>query len=1055
MAAQEIQDLLIMVDATASMSNYLRALQKSLPQILSISALTGCFSRIGVLAYRDYCDDNLLEWSGWLNCDAAPGTAQPNLIAFANNLYADGGGDAPEATKTGLARAYQEMRTEALTILLFYTDAPPHVPANSGPYSNHASELRALNTEGSFGGTGHLFADWVSACRTLRYGEKRAKVFCTLAPWMGGSDWGYYAFLSTITGGACFFLKNENPVTISEVTIGVLLAWMGVEKAGAEEVKLSADMSRYISVDDIKNIQNEEDSTASKFFVAKSYSRSSQSVGSNTTRIQLAGDVMKKHLPKKSSPLQDFAKRYTTDEAYKKIVATQLRKIIEHDVLAISLNPVFGSLWRAVSNDRTNPDRDELISAFGLAVERIDQGEEKQRMKTWLEQSYDYTAEVLELIELVPVDQRFPCVFLDPTLDFAAAPSKDEADEEENDVPITKFRRDELLEIGRSCDYRILRRLGKILTQLTFVNSADQMPAHIASMDDKDVPKIPLALAHSDYKRKFWGILLHVVVPGTMLGPRPATLLAALSLHLGIRPLESAAVQQMLAWRDKWNTLEIPETWNTSCLSLLLDADLAYTKLRDEARPVAEGNPKSLLKPSDRKLFEILVSYKLLEMNMLTTLSAKVGWTPDKTPMAIGPLVICKRCKLPRSVTIMGLNQACGLCLVKDWGSEEVRQKSLARRVSKDDTEASTAIWVECADRTCRGQYVVYNTEALNVRAKCHYCRNQQKAPLLECKKCLNHMIYPDKYRPAGLDVSKFHCVACTVGSPTSIIDVETTADELTKENGTAWLLMNQNQKIAEPFSKRTLFHVISTAGTADFATLVSLFPPTSTPLTLNRKPIHNTPALIAELEPWITRRRTQRSTCSLCFTSHRPADLNAACSRRGCSQPICRTCLSSWYGLNKPGSIINPSALTCPFCRRHPAPKTLTAYGMGIHTVGDLRTALGERGEWIHAWCAQCGFARRFAERACARGAPPEVRGWVCEGCVEENARVAREEAERLETEKAGGCHHMECFCGTHWCWFCGDKQDSATIYEHMDRKHGGMFAGEAGYGSDDDDDY
>lgn len=47
-------DLLIITDATFSMSHYLRSLNTSLPQIISVSALTGCFSRIGLLAYRDY-----------------------------------------------------------------------------------------------------------------------------------------------------------------------------------------------------------------------------------------------------------------------------------------------------------------------------------------------------------------------------------------------------------------------------------------------------------------------------------------------------------------------------------------------------------------------------------------------------------------------------------------------------------------------------------------------------------------------------------------------------------------------------------------------------------------------------------------------------------------------------------------------------------------------------------------------------------------------------------------------------------------------------------------
>lgn len=63
----EVYDLLILVDATYSMYNYLEALQTSLPKIIQISQLTDCFARIGLLAYRDYTEatrakDGLLEW---------------------------------------------------------------------------------------------------------------------------------------------------------------------------------------------------------------------------------------------------------------------------------------------------------------------------------------------------------------------------------------------------------------------------------------------------------------------------------------------------------------------------------------------------------------------------------------------------------------------------------------------------------------------------------------------------------------------------------------------------------------------------------------------------------------------------------------------------------------------------------------------------------------------------------------------------------------------------------------------------------------------------------
>ena len=310
---------------------------------------------------------------------------------------------------------------------------------------------------------------------------------------------------------------------------------------------------------------------------------------------------------------------------------------------------------------------------------------------------------------------------LDPTLTFVRAETDDNDGESEN-RPITSFRRDELLEIGRSCDWRILRRLGRVLTRLTFIESEAAMPAHIAKTAETEVPRIPMALASPEYGQRFWNILLHIVVPGTMLSARPAALVAALAIRLGIEPLIPAAEKAMMFWRNKWNDIEIPETWNVNCLSLVLDADTAYrNKYRgDEDDKAAVG----LLRKDVRALFERLVDYKMLELNLRTTLTAQIGWTPNQITMPIGPVVTCRACEYPRSVTIMGPDTVCGMCLC-EYESPEHAEKSKSTRVSKSDNETSKAVWYECISQSCRAQYVVYNVDQLNVRPKCHYCRQQ------------------------------------------------------------------------------------------------------------------------------------------------------------------------------------------------------------------------------------------------------------------------------------------------------------------------------------------
>ncbi|KAJ8112497.1 hypothetical protein OPT61_g5149 [Boeremia exigua] len=1141
----EVYDLLILVDATYSMGTFLNALQKSLPKVIAISNLTNSFSRIGLLAYRDYTEADrseggMLEWSGWHgdnndfgDSDGAFVSAHA-LTTMAANLEPDGGGDFPEATKTGLARAYQLMREDASTVILLYTDAPPHcwMVADGDRDSNYYIEQKTLRQSSSYGGFGYKFADWVSASKMLHEGDKKAHVFCFLDQALGGDPLysGYYTYLSTITRGACFRLRDPTSQSIAEITVDVLLAWMGVGKAGVE-ADLNATLIRYKNGKNIKKVTTEQDEVANSYFWATSRKPKGQEIfinrsmfeaqqrqeqvlrlDDNLAKIYVTSSVLEKHLPKRGTPIMDFAKRYEGDPVYRNLVVKQLQSIIETDVTSMSLNPVFGVLWRAVCNDRENADRQQLTAAFGFHIDKIVNPDERTRMKNWLEDSYDYASEILDILDNVPEKQRFPCVFLDPTIDFVPATAKGTAQQEdeddEQDQPLSAFRRDELLEIGRSCDGRILRRLGKVLTRITYVESAAELPAHIAATSNAEVPKVPTALASQEFGWKFWKILLHVVLPGTMLAARPATVLAALAIRIGLKPLYDAASSAMLFWRDRWNDLEIPETWNSSCLGLLLDADAEYSKQLE----LSEGRSgkEELLLRDDRELFDRLVTYHHTGTNLLTTLTAEVGWKPTKTHSPIGPVVMCRGCKLPRSITIMAERSGgrCGLCMKLSWDSVEYKERAMKASVTPEDTESTKIAWVECSIQTCRAQYVCYNPADLNVRPKCWYCRSQTNlppekhsndpAPTLECTKCLNKIIWPGEWR--YMMTRPFHCTACLTGTKT-IVGVETDAEQICKENGHSWLIQMTDCVVEEPF-KRSLFKTVTTIGAESFINNVKVLPEPEqeTALTLKGKQIQNVAALISDLRSWTRRRTAEKSHCSLCFSTFGKTRLSPACRRRGCHQSICESCLNSWYGLNSPGTIINTAALFCPFCRRNPVARTLAVYGNGIHAVGDLKAAYEERGSWIHAWCSGCNKARRWMERECARGAPEALQQWQCEECedtvraqaraVEELARAELERAvrfndgtraaaerdlqnamnarKRLEgpvrecpgckvsVQKMYGCDHITCTCGTHWCWACGDVGFCAEdVYDHMSRVHGDMYGGEEPLGYDSDDDY
>ncbi|CAM1505851.1 Fc.00g114880.m01.CDS01 [Cosmosporella sp. VM-42] len=1052
-------DLLVVLDATASMGTFIHALNKSLPEIISLSALTGCFDRIGVVAYRDYCGGELTEWSGW--CSPSGSVTGPdivdqeNVLKMAGGIRATHGGDWPEATKTGLALAYQKMRSDATTIVLFYTDAPPHFPATGG--SNHTRERDTLDKK-SYGGNGHLFADWVSAAKAFKSGPKKAVVFSVVS---GGhiSAWSPYLYLSAVTGGTFFTAQSITSDIISQLTLGVLLTWMGAGNEMGDDNTILGEFKLYQDTDDMEQAVDEKSKILRRYYTTGSTLNDRELTDGNIKSLRVALKDMPASIQARGPSARNFAKRYVDDKDYKKLAVEQLRRIIASNVSAISVNPIFGTLWRTVCNDRANEARDGLITMFGLEVDRISDAAQKTRMKTWLEESYNYAAEVQELIASVPEGERFPVVFLDPTEEFATVSAENE---DSDDRALNEFTRAELLEIGRSCDYRILRRLGKVLTRLTYVEKKEDLPAHIKNADADDVPQIPMALADPKRKRKFWKILLHAVLPGTMITARPAAVLAALALRMGILPLRDVADQELLAFREKWNTIDIPETWNIGCLSLLLDADSDYEARVAKGTTVRATPNVGILKEEDRKLFKTLVDYKMLEMNLKTTLQAKISWKPEKTKVALGPVVICRQCQYPRSVTMMASNGVCGMCTIetKDCKCQactpgEDHDDRLKKNVSKDHRETSMGYWVECNRISCRGQYVIYNPDALRVRAKCYYCRHEDgksaavgQAPVVECHKCLSRVIWPEEYRPKNLNLSTFECPACTTNVVT-IITHDTSAHDLTEENGKDWLLRNEEKAIEAPFNGRSLFYTASHCDLAHLPEKVEILPNNETNLTIAGKLVRNSPEVKLALRRWVLSRRTEAGVCSLCFSNVRKDNLRRACGRAGCHQLICNGCTKDWYGLNAGGRIINVAALSCPFCRRRPAPKTIGAFGLA--QMGNLRNAVEEAGSWIYAWCAKCGFAKQYVERACAAGAPPELSGWACDECKLPEGEVVKDKecpGCGVVTEKMGGCDHITCPCGTHWCYACGKDVGADKIYEHIGLEHGGLW-------DDDDEDY
>ena len=143
-----------LTDATGSMSEYLKSLNSTLSQVISMCELLfGETMRLHLIAYRDYCDPQVILTQVDKTTD--------ELRQFAQELEADGGGDAPEAMKTGLNTVLELIQaihqSQGNAIVLHYTDAEPHLSYNGS--QNFWAEKKAL---------AHGIVDWIEICRKFQ-----------------------------------------------------------------------------------------------------------------------------------------------------------------------------------------------------------------------------------------------------------------------------------------------------------------------------------------------------------------------------------------------------------------------------------------------------------------------------------------------------------------------------------------------------------------------------------------------------------------------------------------------------------------------------------------------------------------------------------------------------------------------------------------------------------------------------------------------------------------------------------------------------------------------
>lgn len=121
-------NIYIVLDTTGSMSGGIASVKLALFRLCELLPLLPCQFKCSLVCYRDYSDKKVLPYPELQKLQSIQ-DLQKNL----HQIVADGGGDTPEAFRTGYNKAIQmimnDEQKEVKQIIICITDAPPHLSA--------------------------------------------------------------------------------------------------------------------------------------------------------------------------------------------------------------------------------------------------------------------------------------------------------------------------------------------------------------------------------------------------------------------------------------------------------------------------------------------------------------------------------------------------------------------------------------------------------------------------------------------------------------------------------------------------------------------------------------------------------------------------------------------------------------------------------------------------------------------------------------------------------------------------------------------------------------
>lgn len=699
--------------------------------------------------------------------------------------------------------------------------------------------------------------------------------------------------------------------------------------------------------------------------------------------------------------------------------------------LALTTNPTLGKYWRLIcgrfkymEDGRYESECQEAMDKLSNSVNNLS-GEEKAKVKEWIDKSHDATEMIRDKVQGM--------------LDAGCTKFLVLPEELKNTMEL-----DDLLDLGRGGSFGSLSRL---ICSLELIEDE-----HMTNPEDGSSPQF-VPMEGWINPRIVFRLLANVIFPGVVFSKNVAALAAILGLrNVYLKDLSERVLSESKGEWIKWgldssNVQEFPMFWTTNFIRLLSLCPQDFLT-RDEID--FSSHYRGIATTMTNLHATIDVTLPLIS----TTLLEGKTWKRE-----------CSRCRqkrcftlFPPNTTFPGFRNVCVLCTYVGDIAVETTQDTF---------------WAQC--RRCHVNYSVVEVAKLIVHPKCHYCRQKEEAPFVECRLC--HHKYVSQEHAAqramndassdttgriaeAIEASEFVCPRC----------VHNPRDMVSGANVKILDIMNENPQL-----KASLPDIFS-SGEKLWKRVVRLYPnkevfgPDFTEpeckeaageekkeeqeigqLTYQGYPIFDSPSVSDLITETLTT-HTGVEACQLCASDVSVFNIVPVCGH--CPQRVCRKCTATWYGSVQVGHVVSQSHTQCPFCKAVPIFQITKKMALGhIRNIRQTKSS-ADICSWQHnkifALCTDCMQLKPAFDRECA-AAIPSVSDFRCESCLP--LSIGDVEGKQcpgcgIVTQKNGGCNHLHCAaCDCHWCWECarcedvtGEAFDGETVYDHM-AKCAGIF--------------